>query len=54
MAHRHMNNAQQINMEILQEWLAGGGKEPVSWRTLIRVLRDVGLNVLAGDIEAAL
>ena len=39
-------------MKVLQEWIAGQGKQPVSWDTLIEVLEDVGLGVLAGDIAA--
>ena len=50
--HKHLRNAEWINTEILQEWLEGRGKQPVSWRTLIEVLRDVELSKLAGDIEA--
>lgn len=49
---KHRGNAEPINIEILREWLAGSGKEPVSWRTLIEVLRDIGLGVLADDIES--
>lgn len=49
---KHLGSAELINIEILQEWLAGRGKEPVSWRTLIEVLRKAGLGVLADDIEA--
>ena len=49
-AHKHRENAEQINMEIFQEWLIGRGKQPVTWATLVEVLRDIGLSVLAGDI----
>ena len=51
-AHEHLNNAEQINTEILQEWLTGRGKKPVTWTTLVEVLRDIKLSTLAGDIEA--
>ena len=50
--HKHGKDAEQINTEILQEWLKGRGKQPVSWRTLIEVLHDVKLSNLASDIEA--
>ena len=50
--HKHGKDAEQINTEILQEWLKGRGKQPVSWRTLIEVLPDVNLSNLASDIEA--
>ena len=52
MAHHHLNKAEQINTEILQEWLTGRGKQPVTWATLVEVLRDIELSILAGQIEA--
>ena len=52
MVHEHLNNAEQVNIAILQEWLIGRGKKPVSWTTLVKVLRDIELSTLAGDIEA--
>ena len=44
-------DAEQINMEIIQEWLAGRGKQPVTWATLVEVLRDIELSTLAVEIE---
>ena len=52
MAHKNYNDAEQINTEILQEWLTGRGKQPVNWATLTDVLRDIELSTLAGEIEA--
>ena len=52
MAHKHLNDAEQINTEILQEWLTGKGKQPVTWATLVEVLRDIELTALAREIEA--
>ena len=52
MAHKHCNDAKEINKEILQEWLSGRGKQPVTWATLVEVLRDIELTTLASDIEA--
>ena len=37
-------------VSILQEWIAGRGK-PLTWRTLIKTLRDCDLNPLAGEVE---
>ena len=51
MTHKHLNDAQQINTEILQEWLTGTGKQPVTWTTLVEVLHDVELSALAGEID---
>ena len=44
-------NAKNINMAILKRWLQGKGRQPVTWRTLIDVLQDADLNILAKDIE---
>ena len=52
MARKHCNDAEEINKEILREWLTGRGKQPVTWATLVEVLRDIKLTTLASDIEA--
>ena len=52
MAHKHHYDAERINTEILQEWLTGIGDQPVNWATLVKVLRDIELSALAGEIEA--
>ena len=41
----------RITKAILQKWLEGTGRTPQSWATLITVLREIGLNVLAQEIE---
>ena len=51
MEHKHRGDVEQINLEILWEWVSGRGKQPVTWETLTEVLRDVELSVLARDIE---
>ena len=51
LAHKHNNNANEINREIIEEWVAGKGKHPVTWKTLIQVLRDIELSTLAEEIE---
>jgi len=38
-------------MEVLNEWLSGRGKHPVTWNTLVEVLFDVGLPALAAEIS---
>ena len=43
-------DADDVVLEILGEWLEGKGL-PVSWETLIKSLRDTGLNELADQIE---
>ena len=47
---RHMNDAEKVNVTILEEWIAGRGKYPVTWKTLTETLCDTGLSVLAGEI----
>ena len=52
-AQKCSNNADSINKEILSKWLQGLGKQPVTWSTLIGVLRDIDLKSLANDIESS-
>ena len=47
----HRERAEDINTKILQEWLTGRGKQPVTWETLVEVLQDIELSTLAGDIR---
>ena len=51
MEYKHRGDPVRIYTEILQRWLRGQGRTPVSWRTLIEVLRDIELGRLARDIE---
>ena len=37
----HLKNAEDINMAILQRWLQGKGKKPITWSTLINVLQNI-------------
>ena len=46
-------DANQINLEILRLWIEGKGK-PLSWDVLIDVLKGIGLNSLAKDIDNGL
>ena len=52
--NQHHHNAVAINQEILMRWVRGQGKQPVTWSTLIGVLRDVGLSQLAQAIQESL
>ena len=47
-----MNDAEQINIEVLRQWITGRGKHPVTWKTLTEVLHDIEHHTLAGEIEA--
>jgi len=53
LVHEHRSDAERINSEILQQWIAGKGKHPVTWKTLVEVLRDIN-NALATEIEAVI
>ena len=44
----------RITEAILQKWLEGTGRKPQTWATLITVLREIELSVLAKDIEDSL
>ena len=50
---RYRDDAEQINLEILRLWIGGNGK-PLGWNTLVDVLKTVGLNALARDIQESL
>ena len=50
---KHLNDAEQINMEIFKLWFAGEGEQPVIWETLVEVLCDVELTTLASDVADA-
>ena len=43
-----------ITVEILQQWLQGKGRMPITWQTLVKCLRDIDLNVLADKIDHSL
>ena len=47
-------NASRINRKILQQWIQGKGRQPVTWDTLVGVLRRINLSELASTIESAL
>ena len=50
-AHKHREDPERINIEVLEEWVAGRGKQPVTWQTLTQVLYDIKLTTLAAEIE---
>ena len=49
--HKYRVDTERINIEVLDEWVAGRGKHPVTWQTLTQVLCDIELCTLAADIE---
>jgi len=51
-AYKHMHDSEKTTMEILEEWIAGRGKHPVTWNTLVEVLHGIEFSNLAREIEA--
>ena len=49
--HELKGDAVRITRRMFKLWLSGAGRQPVSWDTLITVLRDSDLNNLADVIE---
>ena len=43
--------AEDINCKIFKKWLEGNGRQPVTWGTLVQVLKDIELRALAQQIE---
>ena len=54
MESKHLSDPPEINLLILEEWLNGRGKQPMTWATLVEVLRDSELPVLANKINTVL
>ena len=52
MERKNMKNSEEINVEVLQEWVEGRGKQPVTWDTLVDVLCDAQLTELATEIAS--
>ena len=53
-ASAHSNKPEDTVTGILQEWIGGRGRTPQTWCTLITVLKESELYVLAKEIEEAL
>ena len=41
-----------ITVQILQQWLQGKGRKPVTWQTLVECLEDTNMHVAADYIKA--
>ena len=48
---QYSHDTTKIICEIVQKWIQGKGKLPVEWSTLVRVLKDIGLHMLADEME---
>lgn len=49
--NEYLRNAADINIKIFQRWFEGQGRKPISWPTLINVLKEIELFELACEIE---
>ena len=49
--HQFQRDCNAINWNILQAWVSGEGRKPVTWKTLVTVLKEIQLEVLARKIE---
>ena len=47
------NNLEACCQEMMQMWLQGKGRQPVTWELLVEILHDCDLNVLAEQVEDA-
>ena len=52
--HQFQRDSSSINWEILRLWLNGKGRKPVTWATLVKVLREIEMNHLVHNIESYL
>ena len=50
----YQGRPEHVNLHILLHWLEGKGRWPVTWRTLVETLKDIGLNELAREIRYAM
>ena len=51
LSHSCNRDCEEINSRLLNRWLEGKGKKPITWETLVEVLRKAELQVLADEIK---
>ena len=51
---KYHDDPEEIVKAVYKKWIDGTGRTPVSWQTLVGVMRDIELNSLAEEIETAL
>ena len=44
----------EIVTAVYKKWISGTGRQPATWQTLVGVLREIEMNILADDIEVTL
>ena len=50
-AREHHDRPIDCCTEMMQEWLKGRGRQPATWATLIDLLKNGKMNVLAQELE---
>ena len=53
---QYHHDPEEIVRAVYMRWISGTGRKPVTWQTLVDVLRlrEMDLNILADEIETAL
>ena len=51
---KYRGDPEEIVTAVYKKWINGTGRKPVTWQTLLDVLREIELNSLAEEIETAL
>ena len=51
---KYRDDPEKIVTAVYKKWISGTGRKPVTWQTLLDVLREIELNSLAEEIETAL
>lgn len=51
---KYHHDPDKIITAVYKKWISGAGKKPVTWHTLVGVLKDIELNSLAKEIETVL
>ena len=51
---KYRGDPEEIVTAVYKKWINGAGRQPVTWQTLVDVLRDIKLNSLAEEMETAL
>ena len=50
----YRGDPEEIVTAVYKKWINGTGRKPVTWQTLVDVLREIELSSLAAEIETVL
>ena len=51
---KYHGDPEEIVTAVYKKWINGTGRKPVTWQTLVDVLREIELSSLAAEIETVL